>query len=368
MGHLSGSQITVLALWSFGIVLNQACGLSKVAATLASHLQKKEGNLRQRLREWYRDQADKQGPKRLDWQVQSSFAALLNWIVKLWPSEEHFLALAMDATSLKKVFVVLTISVVYRGCAIPIAWAVLPEGKPGSWKQPWLDLFQALQGIVPADWTVIVMADRGLYARWLFTAIQACGWHPFLRINQRGTYCLPGHAEFQPLSQLVPSMGSAWSGRVTCFGNNSVVGTVLAFWGAPYKDAWIILTDLPPQQARVYWYGMRSWIENFFKDLKRDAWQWQKTRMVNPTRAARFWLALAVATLWTVTTGGHVDAHLPVCSLEALPPTHIARRSKKRAASPRLLSCFSRGLIQIHSDLMNSQSVILHRFIPEPWT
>jgi hypothetical protein len=27
------------------------------------------------------------------------------------------------------------------------------------------------------------MADRGLYARWLFQAICACGWHPFLRIN-----------------------------------------------------------------------------------------------------------------------------------------------------------------------------------------
>jgi hypothetical protein len=39
------------------------------------------------------------------------------------------LALALDATNLKDVFVVLTVSVVYRGCAFPGAWAVLKGSK-----------------------------------------------------------------------------------------------------------------------------------------------------------------------------------------------------------------------------------------------
>jgi hypothetical protein len=33
--HLSQPQLTVLVLWSFGIVLAQACGLTTVAVTLA---------------------------------------------------------------------------------------------------------------------------------------------------------------------------------------------------------------------------------------------------------------------------------------------------------------------------------------------
>jgi hypothetical protein len=33
--HLRQPQLTVLALWSFGIVLAPACGLTTVAATLA---------------------------------------------------------------------------------------------------------------------------------------------------------------------------------------------------------------------------------------------------------------------------------------------------------------------------------------------
>jgi hypothetical protein len=35
---------------------------------------------------------------------------------------------------------------------------------------------------------VIVLADRGLYAKWLFEGIQGLGWHPLLRVNAGGTF------------------------------------------------------------------------------------------------------------------------------------------------------------------------------------
>ncbi len=46
------------------------------------------------------------------------------------------------------------------------------------------DAASQLAEVVPADWTVLVMADRGLYAAWLYQAIQANGWHPFLRVKK----------------------------------------------------------------------------------------------------------------------------------------------------------------------------------------
>jgi hypothetical protein len=52
-----------------------------------------------------------------------------------------------------------------------------------SWRPHWEGLLTSLAGSIPQDWQVLVMADRGLYARWLFQAICTCGWHPFLRIN-----------------------------------------------------------------------------------------------------------------------------------------------------------------------------------------
>lgn len=367
MSHLSGPQITVLALWSYGIVLARTCGLNRVAATLASQLGEKEDNLRQRLREWYWDKEDKRGHKRVDWSVSQSFGALLKWILKQWPPEEKAFVLAMDATSLKRLFVVLSISVVYRGCAIPVAWEVRPAEAPGSWKEPWLSLLNHVKGILPADWQVLVMADRGLYARWLYEGIQECGWHPFLRINSRSHYCPLGRKDFHPMSQLVSSPGSAWAGRVTCFANNSIRGTLLAGWEPQQKEPWLILTDLPPELAWIRWYGLRSWIEDLFKDIKRDGWQWQKTRMSDPTRASRLWLALALATLWVISVGGEADALLPASHLDLLPIHHIARRTKNRTNRPRILSCFSRGLIEILTSLILNRPIAIGFFSPEPW-
>jgi hypothetical protein len=342
--------------------------LSRVSATLASHLGEKEGNLRQRLREWCWDKGDKQGKRRSEWQVQQSFAPLMKWILSQWASEERRLVLAMDATSLKKLFVVLSISVVYRGCAIPVAWTVLPEGKKGSWKEPWLNLVLSMRDSIPADWLVIVMADRGLYAHWLYDVIRENQWHPFLRINMQSMYRPKGTADFRPMAQLLPSPGYIWANWVTCFRKNSVEGTLLACWGYKHTEPWLILTDLPPNFASATWYGMRSWIEGSFKDLKRDGWQWQNTRMQNPDRAARLWLALAMATFWVVSIGGEADVSLPASSLDQLPLTHIARKNKKLSATqPRQLSCFSRGLMEVLNIFIHQLPVGVGLFYPEPW-
>ena len=303
----------------------------------------------------------------MDWDVQQSFVPLLKWILALWTPQARKLVLAIDASSLKKLFVVLSISVVYRGCAIPIAWAILPEGQKGSWKEPWLGLFRCFRGSTSADWLVIVAADRGLYARWLFEAIQACGWHPFLRINIQSKYRLLGTTDFRPMAQLLPAPGSLWSGKVTCFAVNSVEGTLLAYWGRNHLEPWLILTDLPPEHASAAWYGMRSWIEDSFKDLKRDGWQWQRTRMSDPTRAMRLWLALAIASLWVISLGGQADALLPAYDFSHLPLTHIARRTKSHPRPPRQISCFARGLICLLMAFIQQKPVSLGIFLPEPW-
>ncbi len=38
-------------------------------------------------------------------------------------------------------------------------------------------------------------------------------------------------------------------------------------------------------------------IESSYRDVKSDGWQWHKTRLREPARAERLWLAMAVATL-----------------------------------------------------------------------
>lgn len=301
--------------------------------------------------------------------MHTCFGPLVRWVLAWWAPAERRLVLAMDATTLGQRFTVLVISVVYRGCAIPVAWTVVSALTKGAWRPHWEALFTHLQDSVPADWTVLVLADRGLYARWLYRHICTLGWHPFLRINQQGQ-CRPlEEPRFRSLSTIVPQVGMRWSGSVDCFAGpgSRLRCTLVACWDAPHRDPWLILTDLPPEVADAAWYGMRTWIECMFRSTKRGGWQWHQTKMTDPERASRLWLAIAVATLWVVSVGGEADAALPASSLEELPLLHVARRRARRAARPRLLRCFRRGVLTILAALLQGDPLPLGRFLPEPW-
>jgi hypothetical protein len=73
------------------------------------------------------------------------------------------------------------------------------------------------------------MADRGLYARWVFQAIAACGWHPFLRLNLGVKARAVGEETFDWISRWTPVPGTSWKGVVECFAGKAsrVTGTLL---------------------------------------------------------------------------------------------------------------------------------------------
>src|SRR5207245_7882968 len=181
---LSRPEAQVLADWSVGMVLARSCGITLVCAALALQVESSEQSLLQRLREWCYGAEDKKGKKRRELDVSTCFGPLLQWILAWWPADEPRLALALDATTLKKRFAVLVISVVYRGCAIPVAWKVVGAEQKGAWEPQWLKLLEKRTNRVPEHWTVLVLRDRGLYATWLSTNIVSLRWPPFMLINK----------------------------------------------------------------------------------------------------------------------------------------------------------------------------------------
>src|SRR3954451_24263001 len=138
---LSRPQATVLALYSFGMILAQRCGLSSVVAALVPLLGVGFHTLRSRLQEFDQHATAQSGTRRDALDVTTCFAPLLAWILKGWPSPR--LAPALDATSLGDCFTVLSISVVYRGSALPVAWKILPAHVPHPWKPEWAALLKA---------------------------------------------------------------------------------------------------------------------------------------------------------------------------------------------------------------------------------
>ena len=364
---LSKPQATVLALWSLGMVLARSCALTAVSVWLAVMLQRTENTVRQQLREWCYEAEAKRGAQRQALLVEDCFVPLLGWVLHAWQGTQ--LALALDATTLGTRFTVLAISVVYRGCAVPVAWTILLANTPHAWRSEWLRMLRRLRPAIPTAWTVIVLADRGLYAGWLFRRIVRLGWHPFLRINTGGSFRPDPRASFHPLASFVPRPGTRWRGTGTAFKSpqRRLRCTLLACWEEGYKAPWLILTDLPPEASDACWYGLRAWIEQGFKLTKRAGWQWHRTRMTEPQRAARLWLAVAVATLWLLCVGGSAEETIPPSTLPDVSAALAEQRRQRRATRLRLVSIFRRGWITILVALLRQAPLPLGAFLPEPW-
>jgi hypothetical protein len=146
------------------MILARCCSLDHVASYMADWLEQPELSVRSRLREWYlpadRKSVSNRGDKRRDLPAHTGFAPWLHGLQRDWP--EPRLALALDASTLADRFVLLAVSVLYRRCAFPVAWKVLPTTAKRSWKPHWLELLRVLRGVVAAHWLVVALADRGL--------------------------------------------------------------------------------------------------------------------------------------------------------------------------------------------------------------
>jgi hypothetical protein len=134
-----------------------------------------------------------------------------------------------------------------------------------------------------------------------------------LRINRGFKVSLDQGQTWMWLMELIGVETTAWK-SVLWLGkerHSRLACTVLMAHEAGYADPWIVITDLVPDDAEVVWYRMRAWIEQGFRDLKHDGWQWQRTRLSTAERVERQWLVLAIATLVTVSLAEPDDDVFP---------------------------------------------------------
>ena len=108
-------------------------------------------------------------------------------------------------------------------------------------------------------------------------------------------------------------------------------------------------------------------MEQGFKSTKRAGWQWQRTHMTKPDRAARLWLAVAVATLWLLSVGGEAEETIPASTVPDVTALVPGQPRTRRATRLRLVSVFRRGWNLILVALLDQAPLPQGRFVPEPW-
>ena len=338
-GVLKPHHRDALAEYSFGMVLARSCGLASVVAHLAAFLSIGFWTLRQRLRELYQPASAQIGAARSELDVTLCFGPLIRWAAADHPDKR--LVLALDPTNLTDRFRVLCAAVLYRGCGLPVAWAVQTADQKGSWNDIWFDLLGKLKAALGEGWTVLVLTDRGLESAALFRAIVRLGWHPMMRVKAGGKFQPTTWHKGYFLNHFAQNVGNRWSGEGAAYPTGERLAcTLLASWDPGHDEPWLILTDLPAGAANGVWYAWRMWIEQGFRAIKRGCWQWQRTQMTDPLRVARLWAVIAVATVYTVEVGGEAQpAGLPKI--------------------PQKLSTLKQGLLRI------AMAVLLHQPMPK---
>ncbi len=203
---LSPAQQRGLGWWVYGALLaGNACQGAVVTALAPLVGAAGAEALRQRLREWLSDGADQDAPGRAAVDAAAWFAPLLGWGLAWWHGEA--LPRAVAATARGDRLVVLSVSGLDRGSAIPVAWHVTAANRPGAWLGPLLGLLAALAPGVPAGPLGLVLADRGRWSPRLWDAVRGQGWRPLLRIRQEATFRPVGGPRGRAAS-LVPGPGT----------------------------------------------------------------------------------------------------------------------------------------------------------------
>jgi Transposase DDE domain len=341
-----------LAAVSFAMVLARSALLNRVVLALALAARRRFNTARQFARALYRPRRDR-GGNDCSFDYTACFAGLLRWATAGFTDRR--LALAIDPTNLGSRFTALTVSVVFGGCAVPVAWHVQRGDAKGSWNAHWGRLLGLLRAALGEGWQVLVLSDRGLESAELFEAVTALGWHPLMRVKAGGHFRPDGWAKGWPLGRFAAGPGRRWRGRGVAWPRRvGLACTLLACWEPGHEGAWLILTDLGPASAAALWYAWRGWIEQGFRDLKSDGWQLSKTRMADPQRVGRWWAAAALATLWALEAGA-----------EARRLEIPATRAHAGAGKAAVTSLFALGLAWLGEQLGRGVARRLRR-LPQP--
>lgn len=233
-------------------------------------------------------------------------AALLSWAA----APERALVLALDSSVLWEKYVIVRVSLVYRGRALPLAWTVLAQGSASVSLDNYRNVLVEASRLLPRHQQVTLLADRGFVDVALLQLLVEVGWHFTIRLKSS----LWVYRACKPrckVKALLPPKGEVrlfHCVQVTerRFGPvHLILAHVRTAQGC---EQWSLLSDRPTSHHTLDEYALRFDIEENFLDDKSAAFQLESSEVRNADALARLCLVLAVATVYLVSQGTAVVA------------------------------------------------------------
>ena len=356
---LSRPHAKVLAKIVYGMLHTGSCSQTQIAHFLEQRNLGDFATIKQCLARWTKGTVKTKTPEQCEY--RSVAASLMAWILRKWPSQQ--MALAIDMTHLSDKWISMVVTVLYGQVGIPVNWRMFRADEKFDGKANWISMLRELKPAVREDIDVLVLSDRGLWSPDLFREIQQLGWHPFMRVSGQGCFT-PDHGSdsIHYLRDLVKTPGKHREMCGVAYAKAKVSCTALAAWDPGHKQPWIVLTDLPPDHELIRFYGLRNWCEQTFKVLKRGGFGWHKTRMTDPHRAERMWLAFAVTMFWSVLIGVRKGRRLKSC------PISTRSHTKHRLPTEHnFRALVARGLDIVRASMCSLLDLLAERLPMPTW-
>jgi hypothetical protein len=238
------------------------------------------------------------------------FAIYKPFVVSLlaeWEGQDLYLAL--DTSQLWKKFVIIRLSLVYSGRALPLVWTVIASESAMVSVAKYQRLLAQVAALILPTCRVILLADRAFGDQELFKLLHQLGWHFRIRLKKNIWFYDPHHRGRQVKTLNLP-LGkglfyhSIWVTKQKYGPLHLAVAHVKTPHGA---EMWAIVSDEPTDRTTFDEYGLRFCIEENFLDDKSAGFNLESSRLRDSESLSRLCLIIAIATLYLVSTGQAVE-------------------------------------------------------------
>lgn len=218
------------------------------------------------------------------------------------------LHLIIDSTKVGARRRLVMVAVAYRRRAIPVAWTWVnsPVGHTTTHIQ--LALLSYVRQLLPPWTPVSLVGDTEFGSAALLRVLDGWGWTYALRQRPQQVFMpMRMPLERYRLDQQGIEPGELmWLGDVELSRRHATHTHLVWYWKRGEKRPWYLATNgVSPHQA-IRLYRRRMWIEALFRDLKRQGFDLEHSRLGTFQRLSRLVLAVCLLYVWLVTVGERV--------------------------------------------------------------
>lgn len=234
------------------------------------------------------------------------YSPLLRAALREWDLSET-MYLALDTSDLPNGYILIRLSLIYRGRAIPVTWRVIKHNSTSVGYKDYKVILALALLILPKAQRIVLLADRGFVHAKLVKFTRRHHWGYRLRAKSNTLVRLPDR-RVVTMAQLRPPKGHVhfYQGVYILGENIGPVNIAVANPEAEDEEPWYIISNDPADLTTLDDYALRFDIEEGFLDDKSNGFQVESTRLDDAQAIARLFLVLAVATLHFTSVGVEV--------------------------------------------------------------